>query len=386
MAAVQLCSEIFARLREFNADEKNTFRLMTSDDIYRKHMSNLVKSSDELDQYLEALSEAHYIFRLKIVEPDEQRKVPGVYAYLVAELPLIGKLRVWANSFLEGLYEQQFYRRKQAMPILRELIPESRRFNNTELGRGLNVASMLLQYEKLIVEAFGEFTDGWKWKTLKSALISSTLASEEDIASFESQGPDPQKRFGAGEGAPGKQPPVSEQREAESESAAATPSVQDAGAVDAPATPAAVNAANQAAPPVGEFDADPRRRAVDLAELEELQAMDLSGGWGRAVQKYGVQFLVRVHLRKYEFDVLRSLIRGGRISREDDLRFVRESIRKMQGRLEQDPTLKRYPKEMAEVRRLCQIRLNRIHEVKRRLQPDQVYATAAAISFGGNGP
>ena len=102
--------------------------------------------------------------------------------------------------------------------------------------------------------------------------------------------------------------------------------------------------------------------------------MNLSGGWGVAVERYGVQFLIRIHLRKYEFDTLRSLIRGGRIAREEDLRFLRDSLRKMQGRLDADPTLKLFLKAMAEVRRLAQVRLNRIYEVKRRLTPDQIYA------------
>ena len=46
----------------------------------------------------------------------------------------------------------------------------------------------------------------------------------------------------------------------------------------------------------------------------------------------------------------------------------------MQGRLDADPTLKLFLKAMAEVRRLAQVRLNRIYEVKRRLTPDQIYA------------
>ncbi|MCR9142752.1 MAG: hypothetical protein NXI24_10910 [bacterium] len=376
MSALELCSEIFSRLREYNADEKNAFRLMTSDDIYRKHMADLVKSSDQLDQYLEALADAHYMFRLKIVEPDEQRKVPGIYAYLAAELPLIGKLRLWADGFLEGLYEQQFYRRKQAMPILRELIPESRRFNNTELGRGLNVASMLLQYEKLIVEAFGEFTDGWKWRTLKSGLLSAALASDEEIEAFEALGPDPQKRFLDRNASPAAGVAAGDSGPGENTGEFARDAVSDAGLQSASNLPPVLQAAAAHSPGAANAESgDPRRRAVDLAELNELQAMDLSGNWGRSVQKYGVEFLIRIHLRKYDFELLRSLIRGGRISRENDLRYLRDSLRKMQGRLDVDPPLKRFVKEMAELRRLAQVRLNRIYEVKRRLQPDQVYAS-----------
>ena len=389
MATLQNCSEILSRLRAFNADEKRAFRLMTSDDIYRKHMADLVRSSEQLDNLLQALSDAHYVFRLKVVEPDEQRRVPGVYAYLAAELPLIGKLRGWADKYLEAAYEQQFYRRKQAMPILRELIPESRKYNSTELGRGLNIASMLLQYEKLIVEAFGEFTDGWRWRRLKSALLESALISDDEIEAYEARfGPEPQKRFGQSEG-------VATNAESETQAAASDASEPEVGglldgsvpsghaaelfdsendppgggrAMDAPVVPGAAHGS------AGTSGGAPRRRAVDEAELVQIQAMNLSGGWGVAVERYGVQFLIRIHLRKYEFDTLRSLIRGGRIAREEDLRFLRDSLRKMQGRLDADPTLKLFLKAMAEVRRLAPVRLNRIYEVKRRLTPDQIYA------------
>lgn len=367
MSNLFLCSEICNRLREYNADDKHSFRLLTSDIIFRKHMANIAKSAEHLEELLSVLADAHYLFRFKIVEPDEVRQVPGIYGYLMAELPLIGELRIWADAYLEASYEQQFYRRKQAMPILRELIPEARRFNSTELGRGLNVASMLLQYEKVMIESFGEFTDGWKWKALKSGLLSAGLSSEDEIAEYEAGGPEPHKRFGH-DGAPSAAGPVP--------TASPAPSAPFNGEMPGQA-PAPAEPANQMAPAEPPPGIDPQRRAVDMAELDQLQAMNLSGGWGKAVQRYGVPFLIRVHLRKYEFEVLRNLIRTGRIVREDDLRFLRDSLRKMQGRLEQDPPLKRHVQDMAELRRMAQVRLNRIYEVKRRVMPGEVYTHTA---------
>ncbi len=98
MSNLFLCSEICHRLREYNANNQHGFRLLTSDIIYRKHMANIVKSAEHLEDLLNVLADAHYVFRFKIVEPDDARQVPGIYGYLMAELPLIGELRSWADA------------------------------------------------------------------------------------------------------------------------------------------------------------------------------------------------------------------------------------------------------------------------------------------------
>jgi hypothetical protein len=88
---------------------------------------------------------------------------------------------------------------------------------------------------------------------------------------------------------------------------------------------------------------DPRR-ATDTPSGAEAEQMDLSGDWGRAVNKFGVEFLLRIHFRKNEFNKIKYLVNTRRVAREADLLFVRDTVRTLQARAldQQDPELRRH--------------------------------------------
>ena len=124
--------------------------------------------------------------------------------------------------------------------------------------------------------------------------------------------------------------------------------------------------------PGGDLNAPPEAsgapaRPIDSAELNQIQEMDRSGQWGKAVDRYGVQFLLRIHFRKYEFEKVRWLLRTGKVAREEDVRFIRDTIRTMEGRVNVDLKLGRFLKDMADIRRIAQMKLNSIHQVKKKL-------------------
>ena len=98
-------------------------------------------------------------------------------------------------------------------------------------------------------------------------------------------------------------------------------------------------------------------RAADSADDASLRQMNLRGEWGRVVRKYGVQFIVRVHLRKHEFDLVTQLIRERKIAQEPDLRYIRDTVRTMESRATVDPVLKRYLPSIAELRKAAQVRM-----------------------------
>lgn len=108
-------------------------------------------------------------------------------------------------------------------------------------------------------------------------------------------------------------------------------------------------------------------RAVDSPAAAALKQMNLRGEWGRVVRQYGVQFVVRVHLRKHEFDLVTQLIREKQIVHEPDLRYIRDTVRTMESRAVVDPVLKRYLPSIAELRKTAQFRM--IQSLRKPVQP-----------------
>ena len=111
-----------------------------------------------------------------------------------------------------------------------------------------------------------------------------------------------------------------------------------------------------------------RRRAVDTEEYQQLSKMNLTGNWAKAVEQFGVQFLIRVHLRKYEFNVLKKLLLQKRIAREEDLIFLRDSLRKMEERSLFNPELKKYLNEIKELKRIVQIKINQFYLIRKKYE------------------
>jgi len=282
--------EIVNRLRSLNSSEKNEDFIPSSDVIYRKHLSDLCNSENQCTEFLRILMEAHYVFSFNLVEADERLMIASVRGYVVADTGIVTKMRERADRQLERAYEHQFYARKAAATIMREMIGDARKFNNTPFGKALNIAIMLEQYQHLLYTDINEFTETARENRLNE--IIKVQSPDDDLA-----------------------PEVQEER------------------------------------PV---------RAADTPEAAQVAEMNLAGKWGDAVQKFGVEFLVRIHFRKYEFDKVIWLIKTGRITQEKDLRFVRDTVRLMEGRTAADPRLKLHLAKMADLRRIAQIRLNQL--------------------------
>ncbi|MBE7437102.1 MAG: hypothetical protein HS115_01515 [Spirochaetales bacterium] len=284
--------EIVNRLRSLNASEKSEEFIPSSDVIYRKHLSDLCNSENQCTEFLRILIEAHYIFTFNLVEADERLMISSVRGFVVADTGVITKMRERADRQLERAYEHQFYARKAATTIMREMIGDARKFNNTPFGKALNIAIMLEQYQHLLYTDINDFTETARENRLNE--IIKVQSPDEELM--------PE-------------------------------------AMPAPERP---------------------QRAADSPEAIQAAEMNLAGKWGEAVQKFGVEFLVRIHFRKYEFDKVIWLIKTQRITQEKDLRFVRDTIRLMEGRTTVDPRLKLHLNKMADLRRLAQVRINQL--------------------------
>ncbi|MCE9499483.1 MAG: hypothetical protein K8R21_03125 [Leptospira sp.] len=112
--------------------------------------------------------------------------------------------------------------------------------------------------------------------------------------------------------------------------------------------------------PVNPTDEGPVR-AVD--QVRDANANSSTNSkWGKTTSQFSVEFLVRIHFRKYEFETIRKLILTGRITKEHDLIYIRDTLKKMEGRTNIDHILKHYMNQMVELRRLAQAKLNIIRK------------------------
>ncbi|AVV49954.1 hypothetical protein [Leptospira santarosai] len=101
------------------------------------------------------------------------------------------------------------------------------------------------------------------------------------------------------------------------------------------------------------------QRATDRMADQEAN-LNPNSPWGRMVSKFSIEFLLRVHLRKCEFETVRKLIISGKVTGEENLRLIRDSLLKMEKNINVDKVLASYLEEMTELRRLAQRKLNAV--------------------------
>lgn len=87
-----------------------------------------------------------------------------------------------------------------------------------------------------------------------------------------------------------------------------------------------------------------------------------TGKWARAINQFSIKFLVRIHFRKYEFNVIRLKIIEGKISNIEDLIYIRNTLRDLEKMLDKDIILKYHLEKMIELRRLVQAKINIIRK------------------------
>ncbi|MCB1321100.1 MAG: hypothetical protein KDK34_12650 [Leptospiraceae bacterium] len=329
--------ELLERIRKLNESETED-PLPTSEDLYRHHAADFINSEERMRSLLAALAAAHSVFTVHLVEPDEEHDVDGVFGYIVADIGLVRKLESHANRKLESLYEQQFYKRKSAAGICRELLPQARMYNNTPLGRALNLSIMTQQYIHLLTEDAMQYTDSWKIKRLKEEL------GETDSVSAD---PDDTQAAIADDMDTGV-PTTAQQTGAP---------LIDSG-LDLDDNPN--DNADRFTSMPGEED---HRRALDesTARPGPTRVDDDRSSWGKAVRKYGVNFLLRMHLRRNEFEKISWLIKTGRITNPGDLRFIRDTAREMETRSQTDMALQPFKNDLIDLRRNAQRKLSQTH-------------------------
>ncbi len=86
--------------------------------------------------------------------------------------------------------------------------------------------------------------------------------------------------------------------------------------------------------------------------------------WSKAVNQFSIRFLIRIHFRKYEFDVVKKLVQTSKISMLDDLIYVRNSLKELEQQLDRDTILKYHLDKMIELRRITQAKINMLRKIQ----------------------
>ncbi|MBM9575985.1 hypothetical protein JWG45_02355 [Leptospira sp. 201903070] len=300
--------EIASEIKKINLQDDE--KIPTSDSFMKELMALYSREPEDLRNIIEALREAKIIFVIKIVLPEERATKmndPGVDAYAYADLKILTDLKYFAEKKLERLYEATYYKKKSPSLISRELFPKIRELNNTPIGRIVNIAVMLEEFIRMMNNNPNDFLEEFRIQALEEILVSkgSSPTEGKDITEDSASGTSFSSSFS----------PV------------------------------------------------PSQRATDRME-EQLNNVNPNSPWGRMVSKFSVDFLLRVHLRKCEFETIRKLIITGKVTEPEQLRLVRDSLLKMEKNVHVDMVLASYLEEMIELRRLTQRKLNLLGKSK----------------------
>lgn len=291
--SIKICLDLADMIRKENLESRD--KIPTSDSHLRIWSSQLARSEEEIRKLLAALRDSHFIFLVSIVSPDPNLFVYGEDAYVFAEPFILNELKKHSEETLEKLYEASNYKRKSAFQITRELFPKIKEFNNTPLGRAINLSVMLEEFQRMLTAQSYEYTDQWRRNKLQEIFKDEVLQAEElaNNANFREN--------------------------------------------------------------------DPTKRAVDQLK-DQAPKEKIDSNWVKAKENFSTEFLLRVHFRKYEFDIVKKLIQSGKLKEEKDIKYVRDTIQLMESRMDQDNLLKRYANEMIDLRRYAQAKLNMLRQ------------------------
>ncbi|HMV43633.1 MAG TPA: hypothetical protein PKD50_13915, partial [Leptospiraceae bacterium] len=86
--------------------------------------------------------------------------------------------------------------------------------------------------------------------------------------------------------------------------------------------------------------------------------------WAKAVNQFSIRFLIRIHFRKYEFDVVKRLVLTSKISMLDDLIYIRNTLKDLEKQLDKDTILKYHLDKIIELRRITQAKINNLRKIQ----------------------
>lgn len=286
----EIVDKIFKRIVVHN-QKLNIDSIPHSDTFQNEIMSLYGIGKNEIEVVLSILKESHKVFIMEIAKEEPRKNLDKISGYVDADLLTIQKLKEIFYTALVNEYEKDYHKKKTAGQIIKELIPRISYINHSPLGKFLNKALMLDEFERHVEKNYREFTEEWKDENYTVQLS----VNEEFLKNL------------------GNETKVSS---------------KDKEAVQ-PAVKTSVS-----------------KRAVDSPLHQEYQNQSQNQNSGESISKmlqiYGVDFFYRVNLRKYNFSIIEQAIDSGKITRRQDLAVLKDMLKQMRAHFGIDSELEKY--------------------------------------------
>jgi hypothetical protein len=113
------------------------------------------------------------------------------------------------------------------------------------------------------------------------------------------------------------------------------------------------------------YDIDSDDENQSTQTTQERRYMDPGNSkWSKAVNQFSIRFLIRIHFRKYEFDVVKKLVQTSKISMLDDLLYIRNFLKELETQLDRDTILKYHLDKIIDLRRITQAKINALRKLQ----------------------
>jgi hypothetical protein len=298
----KLVEDIFLAISRENT-ELSVQAIPHSDTFLKQVQSEMGVSPESARLAIKLLADSHKIFVMEIVADDSRHNIDRVEGFIIAELDTVVALKGYFQDILCKIYEKQFHKYLMVHQVIKEVFPIIKSFNNTELGQMTNKTMMLMEYERLLEKKPYEYSADWKENTLHE------LAQREGFTYVPSDGVVLNKQG----------------QQSEDPSVELSSFVSNTGSFSAG----------------GSF-----ARAVDSPAYKEFSEKRDRYPLQRILNIYGLDFFVKVYLRKYEFHYLKKIIEDRQITRKNDLLLIKSMIDTTKSHMFNDQELEKYKEEI----------------------------------------
>lgn len=258
-----------------------------SDQLLKNIQYNLGISPEDARTALRLLVDSHKLFSFEITAEDAKHDIEKIEGFIVTDPKIVPPLKNFFQDLLCQLYEKQFHKHLLIHQVIKEMFPIIKSFNNTEIGQIANKTIMLMEYERLFEKNPIEYTEEFKEHHLYE------LAKGENIEYIPAHGiiihNEPEKP--------------------ESESISESmPQMHFA-------------------------------RATDSSEYKEFSEKKGKYPLQRILSIYGIDFYIKVYMRKCEFLHLKKIVEDRQITRREDLLLMKQMVEKIKSNALYDKTL-----------------------------------------------